>query len=527
MAAFLASGTNMNGSTGSLVINDFDWTDHDGVTHIGSAPGARGLWKFETTSQSFPWLANLTLDITYVSGAFFGVGVEYAGDGQYTLNPNGLSAQSPLALQYATGCNDCASAHTEYVYVGGALDCSYAIPAICKETWENFTNGSNVLSLAVENDEIWAGTNGGLVHIVPATGNTQYFTSAEGLPSNTIAAIAVDAAGNKWLATPEGLVKYNNENFEVFRTTNSGLPNNSISAVAIGEAGTVWVGTAGNGLAKYNAGTWTTYDASGSGGLPNDYVNALAFDNTSSTLWIGTNGGAANLNGNLWNVYNASNSGLTNEEITALAVTSGGIVWAGTNGGGVFKWLANGWTEQNTQLPDLVINDLIVDHLYNVWAATPSGLAVYNGNIWITYEQANSDIPDDEVFALAAIGLNKWVGTQNGLADFDGLTWTPHATSATGYAGDLINDIVVDNNNIKWMAQVSAQGGLLKLDNSNTPYAMSYFTALPGALPSNTVHQIAVSQSDNVKWIATNNGLARLDETQPALVAMDDLQYRQ
>ena len=65
--------------------------------------------------------------------------------------------------------------------------------------------------------------------------------SAEGLPVNTVNAVAQGPEGYLWLATFDGLVRFDGHGFAVFNTSNTpGLPNNRISDVMIDPAGRIW-----------------------------------------------------------------------------------------------------------------------------------------------------------------------------------------------------------------------------------------------------------------------------------------------
>ncbi|ARN70806.1 hypothetical protein BST91_03660 [Nonlabens tegetincola] len=65
------------------------------------------------------------------------------------------------------------------------------------------------------------------------------FSEKDGLPSNHVYRITQDVDGYIWIATDEGLVKYNGTTFKVF-TTKNGLPTNDIWNIFPGNNGKLW-----------------------------------------------------------------------------------------------------------------------------------------------------------------------------------------------------------------------------------------------------------------------------------------------
>ncbi len=72
---------------------------------------------------------------------------------------------------------------------------------------------------------------------------THRFTTAQGLPSDTIRALVASRLGRGvWIATAGGLVRWDGRNLRTF-TTREGLPSNNILCIAEDPFGTLWVGT--------------------------------------------------------------------------------------------------------------------------------------------------------------------------------------------------------------------------------------------------------------------------------------------
>ena len=80
-------------------------------------------------------------------------------------------------------------------------------------------------------------------------------------------------------------------------------------------------------------------------GITNPTVSALAIS-SGTNVFAGTNGGGVFFSNNNGANWSAANTGLTNLSVLSFAV-SGTTVFAGTNGGGVFSSANNGGTTRN------------------------------------------------------------------------------------------------------------------------------------------------------------------------------------
>jgi ligand-binding sensor domain-containing protein len=76
------------------------------------------------------------------------------------------------------------------------------------------------------------------------------WTTENGLPQNSVRAILQTRDGYLWLATLDGLVRFDGVRFTIFNTMNSsGLKSNRIARLFEDDDGTLWVGTEDGGIA--------------------------------------------------------------------------------------------------------------------------------------------------------------------------------------------------------------------------------------------------------------------------------------
>ncbi len=116
-------------------------------------------------------------------------------------------------------------------------------------------------------------------------------------------------------------------------TTGDGLPRNEVDAIPGDLRGFLWVATA-NGIARYDGNEFVTFGTSDS--LPSPYVSSIV--EAGGTMWIGTTSGLARMKQNarggepLFEKSALANSG-PNANINALAAASDGTLVVATMDG--------------------------------------------------------------------------------------------------------------------------------------------------------------------------------------------------
>jgi len=119
--------------------------------------------------------------------------------------------------------------------------------------WINYTKSNSVYAFAEEGENMWVGTDKGLLKLDKITGNTtRYDRTNSGLPSNDVRSIAIDENNTKWIGTyGGGLAKFDGNDWTVYNTSNSLLCDNHVWSLLIDENNSKWIGTY-DGLSVYN-----------------------------------------------------------------------------------------------------------------------------------------------------------------------------------------------------------------------------------------------------------------------------------
>ncbi|MGB0133177.1 two-component regulator propeller domain-containing protein, partial [Dokdonella sp.] len=108
----------------------------------------------------------------------------------------------------------------------------------------------------------------------------------DGLPQNTVHAIAQTRDGYLWAATWEGLARFNGIAFKVFDPSNvPDLSSGGVRSLLATDDGSLWLGQSENGIARVRQGRWSR--ALGDTDIVDDQVLALIVD-SAQRVYVGT-----------------------------------------------------------------------------------------------------------------------------------------------------------------------------------------------------------------------------------------------
>lgn len=127
--------------------------------------------------------------------------------------------------------------------------------------------------------------------------NIANLTTEDGLSNNHVTAVLEDSKGFIWIATSDGLNKWNGYEFEIFKKENdniNSLPGNFILSLAEDQTDNIWIGTNNTGLVRYNISEERFYRYSAIAGdensIPGNIIRCITVDDRDN-VWIGTNAG--------------------------------------------------------------------------------------------------------------------------------------------------------------------------------------------------------------------------------------------
>ncbi|MDR7194377.1 ligand-binding sensor domain-containing protein/GGDEF domain-containing protein [Luteimonas terrae] len=114
-----------------------------------------------------------------------------------------------------------------------------------------------------------------------------HWTSREGLPHNSIRDLAQTPDGYLWLATWEGLVRYDGLEFVVYdrSTLDPALPDNGVGSLYVDPAGALWLSDSRGNLGRRDAEGAFRFWTSADRGWPQVLIHAMAMD-AQGRLWL-------------------------------------------------------------------------------------------------------------------------------------------------------------------------------------------------------------------------------------------------
>jgi ligand-binding sensor domain-containing protein len=158
------------------------------------------------------------------------------------------------------------------------------------------------------------------------------WTVEDGLPVNAINALLQSRDGYLWLATFDGLVRFDGVRFTVFNAANTpGLPSNRIVGLLEARDGTLWLRTEQGHLVRFRDGRFTAYGAAQ--GL-DELTSTTTYEDAAGTFWVGTPRGVRRLAGDR---LVPADGGVIAADVSSLYRDRTGALWAGTAERGVYR----------------------------------------------------------------------------------------------------------------------------------------------------------------------------------------------
>jgi len=353
---------------------------------------------------------------------------------------------------------------------------------------------------------------------LPETPQPQQLTVADGLPSNRVNAVAEDAFGYLWIATSDGLARYDGIGFRVWRV-GAGLRDNEVWTVHVDARNRVWIGTRHAGLAVLDVDRahmrW--YDHAHDRRIGSDEVWSIA-STRDGALWFGTgDGGLHRLapDGAITRFMPRAGDArsLPDAGVGQLAVAPDGTLWVGTKQG-VARWTGHDFARLPAEAArSPATNMLVADRDGALWIGTPLGLSAVR--------------PDGDVDAAPWAGYrgmlyalllrdragNRWLDTADGLGrEVDGAVANVplYSQYAHGVIRPSWSTSFEDREGGVWFA--SSDSGLWYLQPDWMRFSVLPRRADDPASPANAyVHGIAPS-ADGAMWLVGSGGvLDRLD----------------
>jgi signal transduction histidine kinase/ligand-binding sensor domain-containing protein len=348
----------------------------------------------------------------------------------------------------------------------------------------------------------------------------QAWAMENGLPQNTVQALAQTKDGFVWLGTEAGLVRFDGVEFQTYdRSSNPALPGSDIRCLLAGADGALWIGT-NAGLARWKDGkakTFTTQD-----GLPGDGI--LVVDEfEDGAIKVYTEQGQAMLEGDRFQTISPKVAispnahfipGAYSEAPGFVSALPGGIgIGAGPSAldfwqGGEHPHVTSQLTP-GRDLPGSRIQAVLVDREKALWIGTNAGLVRWvNGKV--------ERFPETDPLATASILAlmedlegDLWIGTETGGMDVLRDQRFRTIDTRRGLNSDRITTVVEDADGTLWAGTQEDGLNTLGRDEATDSWRVARGFTVTNGLASNVILSLAAAPNDDL-WVGTPDGLSRI-----------------
>ena len=321
--------------------------------------------------------------------------------------------------------------------------------------------------------------------------NCQTWRRANGLPANSVTAIAQTEDGRMWLGTSQGLVYFDGMGFRVVDPAGDEDGGGKvITALARGAGGKLWFGLERGSFGFFDGKKFTSMQREEWGGR-NSTIRSMQLSPSGKLNVGGTNLAVAIAAGS----DPVSLLPVPNADVEYIYEDAQGRIWMGTADSGLFYWEAGRLTAFPDQtLRKEVISAIAVDHAGNLWVGTNQGLRRYGPNFQVRSLGAFNSQP--RALLVDRHGV-VWIGTgSDGLVRYQGSRFT-RLRKQDGLASDRVISLAESDDGSLW---VGTEDGLSQLSDVKFPILSS---------PEGLVHEgcLAVAAApDGSLWAGTPDG---------------------
>ncbi len=353
---------------------------------------------------------------------------------------------------------------------------------------------------------------------------------SSGLSHNFINDIKQDSLGFIWIATIDGLNRYDGNNFVQFKeqleSPTRGLANNYIQQLAIKNSNELVIATDA-GLVIYNFKMDDFNLINMEDGLLNNSVSAIEMGPDDNSI-VGTYRGGIQFASNNWNLEYSNenfsqNINLTSNEISSIQLQQDSLLWIGTYHDGLNKInLKDGkvthFFSKTDSSNSAVINSLYEDNDGNLWVGTRNGLQVItkiNDTIRIDTASGSQGLSDMDILCFEEDKSgNMWIGTRNGGLNileksslFDKNSnvniwrYLPKGDGSSVY-NRTVSVITRDRDNNMW---IGTPTGINYVNPLGDPVRLKTHSTDKESISHDRIGALAKS-GDNKVWIGTDGG---------------------
>ncbi|WP_257659282.1 ligand-binding sensor domain-containing protein [Parapedobacter lycopersici] len=199
-------------------------------------------------------------------------------------------------------------------------------------------------------------------------------------PSTIVRNIKKDSNGNIWIASWDGVFRYDGKSFNGITSEVSSA---RFFSVLEDRHGNFWFSSVGSGVYYYDGTSFRNFTTKD--GLANDRVTEI-FEDKSGNIWFSTEGGASRYDGQSFRNF-TTKDGLPNNGVNSIIEDQAGKFWFGTREAASIYDGKTFTTLIHQGKPFKNVRSIIEDKKGNIWLGGSDGLWRYDGSTFTNFTQ--------------------------------------------------------------------------------------------------------------------------------------------
>jgi len=340
---------------------------------------------------------------------------------------------------------------------------------------------------------------------------------AEGFDAERVNAIAEDERGMIWLATDQGLSRFDGAGALEFKhdpDDPTSLSSNRISSLAFGPDGKLWAGTADAGLNRFDPIAMTNErlplrSQAGDNALRSDGITSLTVI-ARQFLLVGTRNGL-----DIFHLQSGKVQTTTGVPdgtlITQIFQNSHESVWAGSESGELFQWNPADSKFELIWKTGVPVSAMAAAPGNEIWIGT-MGQGLLRLNLE-TREATSTTLNTRDITSVHTdTNGNLWVGTTDGLAhlergSFKFNLYRNNPSDSTSLNNNLVACLFESRAKVLWVGSADGGASRFGLNHSWFPqYLSNPKKPISERLPHDSIWSLAPAEGKNL-WIGTESGL--------------------
>jgi ligand-binding sensor domain-containing protein len=285
--------------------------------------------------------------------------------------------------------------------------------------------------------------------------------------------IAQDRKGDIWIASFEGVFRYDGKSFT---NVTSGVSTGRFFSVLEDRKGNMWFGSIGSGVYYYDGKSFKNFTTKD--GLLNNEISWI-YEDRSGNIWFGANGGASVYDGRSFRNFFINGDTMVENR--------------------------TGKTFPDFTRPPMEVTSIVEDTAGKVLLGTRGHTFIYDGIMFTIFTHEGKSFTNVRTLVKDKKG-NIWLGGNDGLWRYDGNTFT-------NFTGNFIGYIYEDKKGNIWTSSGSTTDrNNWALSRYNEKLLQSKDATAPEIIKEGEGMLFGILEaSDKGIWFGTGNGVYRYD----------------